>query len=135
MALRAAIGASRLRLVRQLMTESAMLAAAGGVMGLILAQWGVDLLSATLGTPQGADWIVFAIDGRVVIFALAASGVTALVFGLAPAFGGTRVDLRSVLQSGSGASGPGPAARRGRVFSSPDNWPCRLRSSPVRRRS
>lgn len=114
MALRAAIGANRLRLVRQLMTESAILAVAGGLMGLILAQWGVDLFSATLGKPDGADWIAFAIDGRVLTFALAASAVTALLFGLAPAVGGTRVDLRGVLQADGGASAPAPGPRRAR---------------------
>jgi putative ABC transport system permease protein len=115
MALRAAIGADRLRLVRQLMTESAILAVGGGTLGLILAQWGVDLLSSTLGKPQGADWIAFAIDGRVVTFAMAAAILTSLLFGLAPAIGGTRVDLRGVLQSGdSGISRPGPRPRRTR---------------------
>jgi putative ABC transport system permease protein len=112
MALRAAVGAGRMRLVRQLMTESGMLAIAGGLIGLLLAQWGVDLLSATLGKPQGADWIEFALDGRVAIFALGASVLTALLFGLAPAIGGSRVDLRSVLQEESRTSGSGPRARR-----------------------
>ncbi len=112
MALRAAIGAGRSRLVRQLMTESGVLAVAGGLMGLLLAQWGIDLFAATLGKPQGADWIEFAVDGRVVMFAAAASAVTALLFGLAPALGGSRVDLRSVLQEGGRTSGSGPRARR-----------------------
>jgi putative ABC transport system permease protein len=112
MALRAAIGAGRLRLVRQLMTESAILAAGGGALGLLLAQWGIDLLAATLGKPQGADWIEIAVDWRVIAFALFASVVTALLFGLAPAFGGTRVDLRRVLQDDGRASGAGPGPRR-----------------------
>ena len=81
-------------------------------MGLLLAQWGVDLFSATVGKPQGAEWIEFVVDLRVVTFALAASVVTALLFGLAPAFNGARVDLRSVLQEDTGTSGPGPSARR-----------------------
>ena len=112
MAVRAAIGAGRSRLVRQLITESGVLAVAGGMMGLLLAQWGIDLFAATLGKPQGADWIEFAVDGRVVMFAVAASAVTALLFGLAPALGGSRVDLRSVLQEDGRTSGSGPRARR-----------------------
>jgi putative ABC transport system permease protein len=109
MALRAAIGADRLLLVRQLMTESVILAGAGGVLGLLLAQWGVDLFAATLGKPRGANWIELTVDGRVVLFALATSVVTALLFGLAPAIGGTRVDLRTVLQEDK--AGPGLRAR------------------------
>ena len=113
-ALRAAIGAGRLRLVRELMTESGMLACAGGMMGLILAQWGVDLLAVALGKPRGADWIELAVDGRVVLSTLAASFVAALLFGLAPAMRGARADLRSVLQEDSRTSGSGPRARRAR---------------------
>jgi putative ABC transport system permease protein len=112
MALRAAIGAGRARLVRQLMTESGMLALAGGMVGLILTQWGVDSLAATLGKPQGADWIEIAVDSRVVMFALVASIATALLFGLAPAIAGARVDLRSVLQEDGRAAGPGRRGRR-----------------------
>ena len=112
MAVRAAIGADRLRLVRQLMTESALLAVAGGTMGLLLAQWGVDLFAGTLGKPRGAEWIEFGVDGRVVMFAIAASVVTALLFGLAPAIGGARVDLRTVLQEDNRAAGAGRRARR-----------------------
>jgi len=116
MALRAAIGADRVRLVRQLMTESAILAIAGGLLGLLLAQWGVDLFAASVGTPQGADWISFAVDARVVAFTLAASVATAVLFGLLPAIGGTRIDLRSVLQEDGWMSGPAQRSYRARGF-------------------
>jgi putative ABC transport system permease protein len=112
MAVRAAIGAGRGRLLRQLMTESVMLALAGGTLGLLLAQWGVDLFSASVGKPQGADWLDLAVDGHVVLFALSAALVTALLFGLAPAIKATRVDLRGVLQEDKRTSGPGPRSRR-----------------------
>jgi putative ABC transport system permease protein len=116
MAVRAAIGAGRARLVRLLMTESLLLAFAGGTLGLLLAQWGVDLFSAAVGTPQGADWIDLTVDRHVVLFALAAALVTALLFGLGPAIKSTRVDLRGVLQEDKRTSGAGPSSRRLRGF-------------------
>ena len=68
--------------------------------------------SATVGKPQGADWLDLAVDGHVVLFALGAALVTALLFGLAPAIKATRVDLRGVLQEDRRTSGPGPGPRR-----------------------
>ena len=98
LAVRAAIGATRWRLVRQLLTESVLLAFAGGALGVLIAGWGVQVFLATLGKPGGASWLTFEIDARVVLFAFAAAGLTALVFGVAPAVGGSRVDIRGVLQ-------------------------------------
>ncbi len=111
-ALRAAIGASRYRLVKQLMTESLLLALTGGALGVLLAQWGVAVFAAMLGTPRGADWIELTVDGRVLLFALLASTTTALLFGLAPAIGGSRADLRTVLQEARTAGGSRPRGRR-----------------------
>jgi putative ABC transport system permease protein len=84
MAIRAALGAGRGRLIRQLATESLALAIAGGVLGLLVAMWGVDLLPSVLEArlPR-ADGI--RIDTRVVAFALGTTALAALLFGLAPA--------------------------------------------------
>ena len=112
LAVRAAIGAARWRLVRQLMAESLLLAVAGGALGVLVASWGTELFIATLGKPGGAGWLTFDVDARVVLFAFAAAAVTAMVFGVAPAIGGSRVDIRSVLQEDRPSSS---SARRGRT--------------------
>ena len=84
MAIRTALGAGRSRLVRQLATESLVLAAAGGMLGVLVALWGVDLLPSVLEArlPR-ADGI--RIDGAVLAFAFVATLLTGLFFGLAPA--------------------------------------------------
>jgi putative ABC transport system permease protein len=111
-ALRAAIGASRARLVRQLMTESVILAFTGGLLGVLLAQWGVAVFAATLGKPRGAEWIELTVDSRVLLFALLASAATAVLFGVAPAIRGSRADLRAVLQEDGRTAGSHPRGRR-----------------------
>jgi putative ABC transport system permease protein len=111
LALRVALGARRTRIVRLLLIESVALAAVGGTFGILIAQWGIDLFGATLGKPQGAGWLNFAIDGRVLLFASGASLMTALLFGLGPAMRATGVDLRGVLQDDGRAVG---VSRRGR---------------------
>jgi putative ABC transport system permease protein len=112
LAVRAAIGATRGRLIRQLMTESLVLALVGGLLGVIIAQWGVDLFIGTLGKPGGASWMSFSVDGRVLLFALGTSVAAALLFGMAPAIGGSRVDIRGILQEDRPVSG---SARRRRI--------------------
>ena len=104
-AIRAALGASQTRVIRQLLTESILLALAGGALGLCLASWGtqaaLQALPETL--PRAAD---VGLDGRVLIFTLAASMVAGVLFGLVPALKTSRPDLQSTLkESGRGASG------------------------------
>jgi putative ABC transport system permease protein len=103
-ALRTALGASRLRLVRQLLTESLLLAAASGALGLALAKWGVEalLVLAENFLPRANE---VGLDWRVAAFTTALSLLTGVFFGLIPALQSSRVDLQSALKEGAGASG------------------------------
>jgi putative ABC transport system permease protein len=100
MAIRASLGATRLTLLRQRLTESVLLALAGGGLGVLLALWGSDLLQA--GIP--ADIPRFGrigIDGRVLAFTLGASLLTGLLFGVLPALVASRPDLNEALRDGA----------------------------------
>ena len=105
MAVRAAIGASRSRIIRQLLMESVLLALAGGALGLILAFWGVDLVRALAprNIPRLAD---VCINRPVLLFTIAASLAVGLLFGIAPAVQASRVSLQAAFKEGfTGASG------------------------------
>jgi predicted permease len=91
LSVRLALGASRFRLAKQLLAETAMLAAAGAGFGLLVAQWGSALLVRQLGTPSAAVTLDLSIDWRVIAFTTAVAALTALVFGLAPALGVTGI--------------------------------------------
>ncbi|OLE25410.1 MAG: hypothetical protein AUI36_32600, partial [Cyanobacteria bacterium 13_1_40CM_2_61_4] len=105
MAIHVAVGAGRLRLVRQLLTESVLLGLMGGCLGLILAFWGVDVLVSL--SPNSVSSIVdVGIDGQALAFTLVIALVTGLIFGLAPALQVSRIDLNESLK----VAGRSPAA-------------------------
>jgi putative ABC transport system permease protein len=99
-AIRLAIGANRKRLISQLMVESAMLALAGGVSGLMIAVWSRSLIKSLDLFGAGPNAPNATLDGRVLIFTLGITGISALIFGLAPAIQGTRPDLVDDLKDG-----------------------------------
>src|SRR5580704_3532883 len=111
-ALRAALGANPSRLMRQLLTESVLLALAGGLLGLLLAAWSIALLKQ-LGPATLPRLKEISIDWRVLGFTLLAAAATGIIFGLAPALASRRTDLSSVLRSaGRLATGGGLTAAR-----------------------
>ena len=106
MAIRTALGAGRMRILRQLFTESTVLALAGGVIGLLLAIWGGSLLSSYI--PEGIPRISeLSVDGRVLAFTIGASLLTSVFFGLAPALQSAKTNLTEMLKQGERNSSPG----------------------------
>lgn len=107
LAIRSALGAGRLRLIRQLLTESLFLAGLGGVLGLALAWWGVRALVA-IGPDNLPRLQEINVDGRVLLFTIGLSILTGLIFGVAPAMQASKPELQQTLKEG------GAAATRGR---------------------
>jgi predicted permease len=102
-AVRLALGAGRARLIRQLLTESVLLALMGGTLGLLLAYWGGAFLVAFMGGRQGSLALNVSPDPGVLGFTFAASVLTGMLFGMAPALRATRVDLTPALKGITGA--------------------------------
>jgi predicted permease len=104
-AIRSALGASHIRVIRQLLTESILLSGLGGALGLLLAFWGTKTVLNTLpgALPRSAE---VSLDSRVLVFTFCASILAGILFGLAPALKTSRVNLQEVLkESGRGSSG------------------------------
>jgi putative ABC transport system permease protein len=102
-AIRAALGAGRGRIVRQLLTESVTLAAAGGALGLLLAHWGVRLL-VRFTPPQMMPVQSVRVDATVLLFTLAVTILAGIGFGFAPALAAARIDLNTTLKEGGRTS-------------------------------
>ena len=98
-AIRMAIGAGRARLIRQLLTESLLLSSIGAVLGVLFAQWASRMLVRFLSTSNSTVVLDLSIDIRVLAFTTAVAVATGILFGLAPAWQGTRVDPHSAMKA------------------------------------
>ena len=110
-AVRTALGASRARILRQFLTESGLLALVGGVVGVLMANWGLRVLLAW-APEEITQFGSITLDARVLIFALAISIVTGLAFGLAPALQSSTLNLIDSLKEGSRGAGIGKGSSR-----------------------
>jgi putative ABC transport system permease protein len=108
-AMRAALGATRRRIVRQLLTESVFQSLLGGALGLLIALWAVNLISVSLPESTPPNFRQIHIDTTVLEFAFILSVSTGLVFGIVPALQATKQDLTTALKEGGG----GKASRLG----------------------
>jgi len=113
MAIRAAVGATRWRIARQLLAESVLLAMAGGLVGLVIARLATALLRA-FGPENIPRLNEVAVNGRVLAFTFVVSLVTGVLFGLMPALRASRVDLNEVLKDGARGAGAGAGHHRTR---------------------
>ncbi len=110
-AIRTALGAGRVRILRQLLTESVSIALVGAALGILVAYWGLDLVVAA--TPADHPyWMVFAIDVPALIFTIVVAVSAGILFGIAPALQASRPDLQHSLKEGGRGSGAGVGRQR-----------------------
>jgi len=115
-AIRSAIGAGRGRIVRQLLTESVVVALAGGALGIIVAHWGLNLLDAAIPAENKPPYYIhWSIDGVALTYTLVISMLTGIVFGLAPALQTAHGNLQDALKEG--VRGTGAGGRRNKLRS------------------
>jgi predicted permease len=107
LAIRIALGAGRLRIIRQLLTEGLMIALLGGGMGLLLADWGIHFVRANLNFNDAISAVPLSLDWNVVLFTMGVSLVCALLCGVAPSLKASRTDINTNLKDESRAASMG----------------------------
>jgi putative ABC transport system permease protein len=115
-AVRLALGASRGRLIRQVLTESIVLSGGGAILGVLFARWGSALLVRFVSTQQNQMFLDLQMDGRVLVFTITITVLCGLLFGILPALRSTRVDAMSAMKEGQAQ------AAGGRSHSSAVRW-------------
>ena len=108
---RTALGAGRWRVIRQLLVESVMLSAVGGILGSLIGRWGVQIFKTTLVPEDTPAYLTFTMDYRVVAYLAVITISTGILFGLAPALRLSRLDINAALKDGGHGSGTGSRAR------------------------
>lgn len=115
-AVRRALGATRRRLLRQLLTECVLISSAGALLGLLFARWGSALLVRYISTARNQVFLDLSLDGRVLGFTAAVALLTAILFGVLPAFRSTRLSLTTAMKGSEAVEKEGPVRFRTRKW-------------------